>query len=593
MSLTHRFRWLTPLLLCVLCSPSVAGTSRLLSNTSSPQQTLNSFIQASDELIQYWQQEELRTIGAELALAQAIRTMDLSLVPNRTRTVVVMERIILLREIIDRLDSEALKALPKSSSYDFWRFDNTDITITKLTDGERAGQYVFSANTIQQLPRWYRTLQPLPYNSSERLDYYTVFIHSPGPLFPKQFIALLPDKVHILYGPLPLWQWIAVLLLASTCYASIKMSVYLGQRWNQHWAQKNLKWKVGKLISLISCGFILYLTRQVMDQGIWLTGGVYQFITTCFFLAQFYILSWLIMATFKYGAALYAFKRNNGKHVDSSLITVLSRIFGGLTIIILGIYVIEFMGFSISPLLAGIGVGGLAVALAIRPVLENVINGLTLYADGGIKIGELCRYGDKLGTIESIGLRSTRIRTLERSLITIPNSEFANMEIDNLERRDKRRMEHTLRIRPELTQEQLKVLIVSIRRVLLQHPKVEPEPIRVRFCGIGEFAILVNTMCYIHCKDNEEFLSIQEDILFLMAQKIETIGAQLAFSTQYQFAGHLSETDQGLAEEAKQIVENWHTTNNYPFPDFSYEYKHEIKSSTVFPANTSSVNRHG
>lgn len=144
---------------------------------------------------------------------------------------------------------------------------------------------------------------------------------------------------------------------------------------------------------------------------------------------------------------------------------------------------------SISPILAGLGVGGLAVALAIRPVLENVINGLTLYADGGIKIGELCRYGDNLGTIESIGLRSTRIRTLERSLITIPNSEFANMEVDNLERRDKRRMEHVFRFRSELSQDQLRLLLVNVRRVLLQHPMLDEDPVRVRFMGVGNLPI--------------------------------------------------------------------------------------------------------
>lgn len=190
----------------------------------------------------------------------------------------------------------------------------------------------------------------------------------------------------------------------------------------------------------------------------------------------------------------------------------------------------------------------MAVALAIRPVLENVINGLTLYADGGIKIGELCRYGDNLGTIESIGLRSTRIRTLERSLITIPNSEFANMEIDNLERRDKRRMSHRLRLRPELTQDQLKLLVVGIRRLLLQHPKLDEDPVRARFVGVGEFAIHIDILAYIICKDHEEFLAVQEDVMFSVMQQVEAVGAQLAFSNQYQLAQALNPIDDELKE---------------------------------------------
>jgi MscS family membrane protein len=593
MSLSTRLVWILILLLLIGSNQAFAHKPPELANTASPKATVESFLSASNELINYWQQEKLRTNEADRALAQVIRTMDLSMVPNRTRQVVVMERILLLREVLDRFNEDVFDQLPDDTSNEYWRFKNTDISLIKIDSGERAGQYVFSPITIQQLPRWYRIMEPIAYALPDRPNYYQSFIHSPGPLLSKAFIERLPYSAHQLYGPIPLWQWVAVFSVLIICFTALKLSIYLGRKWNQHWEQKNIKWKVGKLISLVSCGFILFITRQVIDQGIWLTGGFYQFLTTCFFLAQFYFTSWLIMALFKYFAALYAYNKHNGKNVDSSLITVLSRIFGGLTIVILGIYVIEYMGFSISPLLAGIGVGGLAVALAIRPVLENVINGLTLYADGGIKIGELCRYGDKLGTIESIGLRSTRIRTLERSLITIPNSEFANMEIDNLERRDKRRMEHTLRVRPELSQSQLKVLIVSIRRLLLQHPETEEEPIRVRFCGVGEFALLINLVCYIRCRDNEEFLSIQEDILFLVTQQIDAVGAQLAFSNQYQLAGKLAATDSELKEKAEQTISQWHDANNYPFPDFSYEYKYEIKNSTVFPAKTAATRKDG
>ena len=235
----------------------------------------------------------------------------------------------------------------------------------------------------------------------------------------------------------------------------------------------------------------------------------------------------------------------------------------------------------------------MAVALAIRPVLENVINGLTLYADGGIKIGELCRYGDNLGTIESIGLRSTRIRTLERSLITIPNSEFANMEIDNLERRDKRRMSHRLRLRSELTQDQLKLLVVGIRRLLLQHPRLDEDPVRARFVGVGEFAIHIDILAYIICKDHEEFLAVQEDVMFSVMQQVEAVGAQLAFSNQYQLTQALNPIDDELKEKATETVNQWLDNNNYPFPDFSYEFKDGIKDSIMYPAKSSAVRANG
>ncbi|MBC7004865.1 mechanosensitive ion channel [Photobacterium sp. BZF1] len=579
----------------MLCSASIfAHSPYSLADTSSPKHTLVNFLYYSEIVIKHWQAESLESKEAKHAYNQAIRTMDLSLVPNRTRTVVMMERIILLREILDRFDSKVLQAAPdheKAQDISYWRFANSDLSIVRLETGNRQGQFVFSANTVQQLSSWYRKMEVMPYALESRTDYYQEFLVTPGPLFSKSLIYSLPDDFVQLYGPLPLWQWFALLGIFVLCKLLIRVSFKLGECWNSYWESRGQHWQFGRLFSMLSAVVILLVTRLVIDNGIWITGIVYQLLSTAFLLWQFFFSAWLIMALFNYIAMLFAYHKHGGKQVDSSLITVLARIFGGLTIAILAIYVVEFMGFSISPIVAGLGVGGLAVALAIRPVLENVINGLTLYADGGIKIGELCRYGDKLGTIESIGLRSTRIRTLERSLITIPNSEFANMEIDNLERRDKRRMEHTFRVRAELTRDQLRLLLVNIRRVLLRHPQLEAEPLRARFMGVGEYGILVNVLAYIRCRDHDEFMAVQEDVLLMVMRQIETVGAQLAFSNQYQFAGKVSAIDEELKEKASSTVKQWHESNNYPFPDFSFEYKYEIKDTIIYPAQSSATRK--
>nr|WP_199458727.1 mechanosensitive ion channel family protein [Vibrio owensii] len=580
--------------LTIFSSLAVSSTALELSDTSSPRQTLASFMRDSSIVIEHWQQESLHLKEAQYAYSQVQRTMDLSMVPNRSRTVVVMEKVILLRELLDRIDPKTLQLAPRldqvaEQGIDHWRFGNTEIVISRQLEGDRSDQFLFSSSTIQSLPRWYRTMSVSPYYEEHRSDYYQEFLISPGPLFSKQFILSLPQSFNRLHGQLPLWQWLAFGGVLILCRLLMKISFILGERWNQRWESRGIKWRTGRLFSLVCVVNLLFLSRWVIDDGIWITGSIYQLFTTLFLLAQFFFVSWLIMAIFNYFADIYAFKKHNGTHVDSSLITVLARIFGGLTIVILGVYVIEFMGFSISPILAGLGVGGLAVALAVRPILENVINGLTLYADGGVKLGEFCRYGDKLGTIESIGLRSTRVRTLERSLITIPNSEFANMEIDNLERRDKRRMDHIIRLRSETTLEQLRVLIVNIRRLLLQHPMIEEEPVRVRLMGIGEYSININMMAYISCRDHEEFMAVQEDILFAMLTQVDSVGAKIAHSTQYQLFDNVSTDNQEQKRKAELVVAQWHEEQAFPFPDFSYEYKFEIKNTIMYPAATSAV----
>ena len=580
--------------LVLFSSFAFSSAEFVLSNTSSPSATLASFMRDSSIVIEHWQQETLDLKEAQYAYSQVLRTMDLSAVPNRSRTVVAMEKIILLRELLDRIDDDIHLSTPNleqatKHNIEHWRFGNTEIVISRQTDGERSDQFLFSSNTIQSLSRWYRSMSSMPYSAQERSDYYQEFLISPGPLFSKQLVASLPSSFTQLHGPLPLWQWVALSGVLVLSWLLMKASFFLGERWNLRWESRGLKWRVGRLFSLVGVVNLLLLARWIIDDGIWITGGVYQLFTTLFLLAQFFFVSWLIMAIFNYFADIYAFKKHEGKHVDSSLITVLARIFGGLTVVILGVYVIEFMGFSISPILAGLGVGGLAVALAIRPILENVINGLTLYADGGVKLGEFCRYGDKLGTIESIGLRSTRVRTLERSLITIPNSEFANMEIDNLERRDKRRMDHVIRLRSETTLEQLRVLIVNIRRLLLQHPMIEADPVRVRLMGVGEYSLNINMMAYISCRDHEEFMAVQEDILFSMLTQVDNVGAKIAHSTQYQLFDKISTDNQEQKRKAEQVVAKWHEEQVFPFPDFSFEYKYEIKDTIMYPAATSAV----
>jgi MscS family membrane protein len=163
------------------------------------------------------------------------------------------------------------------------------------------------------------------------------------------------------------------------------------------------------------------------------------------------------------------------------------------------------------------------------------------------------------------------------------------MEIDNLERRDKRRMDHIIRLRSETTLEQLRVVVVNIRRLLLQHPMIEEEPVRVRLMGVGEYSININMMAYISCRDNEEFMAVQEDILFSMLTQVESVGAKIAHSTQYQLVDVSANDNEEQKRRAEQVVAQWHEEHAFPFPDFSYEYKYEIKNTIMYPSVTSAV----
>lgn len=129
-------------------------------------------------------------------------------------------------------------------------------------------------------------------------------------------------------------------------------------------------------------------------------------------------------------------------------------------------------------IVAGLGVGGLAIALAAQPMIENLIGGMNLFVDKPVRVGDFCKYGGDIGTVETVGIRSTRIRGLDRTITTIPNAVFAKMPIVNLSLRDRMLIMCTISVRYETSPEQLRYLLVRIREMLLGHPRIYPDPAR-------------------------------------------------------------------------------------------------------------------
>jgi MscS family membrane protein len=144
------------------------------------------------------------------------------------------------------------------------------------------------------------------------------------------------------------------------------------------------------------------------------------------------------------------------------------------------------VGFNVTTLMAGLGIGGLAVALAAQKPLENLIGAITLYTSRPVRVGDFCRFGDKIGTVEEVGLRATKVRTLDRTLVNIPNAEFVHLHLDNFTKREKIWYHPRISLRYETTPDQVRYILVEVRKVLYAHPKVLSDPARIRFVGFGE-----------------------------------------------------------------------------------------------------------
>jgi MscS family membrane protein len=190
--------------------------------------------------------------------------------------------------------------------------------------------------------------------------------------------------------------------------------------------------------------------------------------------------------------------------------------------------VLAAWGYNTTTLLAGLGVGGLAVALAAQKTIENLFGGLSVIGDRPVLVGDFCRFGDRVGNVIHIGLRSTRIRTLDRTIVSVPNSQFSTMELENFSARDKMWFHPTLKLRRDTTSDQLGQAVSSLREVLQKNPNVELGSVPVRFINIGDVSYDIEVFAYIRTPDFDEFLKIQQELLLQLMQAVERTGAGFA-----------------------------------------------------------------
>jgi len=241
------------------------------------------------------------------------------------------------------------------------------------------------------------------------------------------------------------------------------------------------------------------------------------------------------------------------------------------------------LGADLLPLLAGLGVGGLAVALAAQRTLANFIGSLILFANKPVKPGDFCRYGDQIGTVEHIGLLSTRIRSLERTIVTVPNAELSEIKLENYAMRDQRLLKTVLQLRYETTPEQMRYILAKLREMLLRHPKVSPDPARVRFVGYGAYSKDVEVFAYLLCQDQNTFLAIQEDVLLRIEDIVNEAGSGFAFPSQTAYLSRDKGLDPGRGDRAKARVQQWRETGRFPFPEFEAKERERLTDTLDYP----------
>ncbi len=191
-----------------------------------------------------------------------------------------------------------------------------------------------------------------------------------------------------------------------------------------------------------------------------------------------------------------------------------------------------FFDVNVSAALAGLGVGGIAVALAAQKTLENIVGGISIIADQAVRVGDVLKVGDTIGTVEEIGLRSTRIRTTDRSMVSIPNAQISNERLEDLSSRDKFWLHPVISLQYETTATQMRSVLEAIRNLLLAHAHVEADSVRVRFLRFGSSSLDIDLFAYIVVSDFDQFLEVQEELLLRIMDAVQAAGTRVALPSQ-------------------------------------------------------------
>jgi MscS family membrane protein len=332
------------------------------------------------------------------------------------------------------------------------------------------------------------------------------------------------------------WRWIALLLAALAIAAVSRLLsrlVLALLRPILHRIAPRLNWSsveafVGPLQLLVGTALFRGAMEAIDPSAI-----VRLFLGRALSLLSILAVAWLCLRVID--AAIPPLRAALGtkrRTITHSVVPLAGRI-GKVIVLVFGVTaVLASWGYDTRTFLAGLGIGGIAIALAAKPTVENFFGGLAVISDHPVFVGDFCKFGESVGTVEDIGLRSTRIRTLDRTLLTVPNAQFSSVTVENFSRQDKMLLHLTLNLRRDTTPDQLRTILLAVEDILKRHPKVETGAVPVRFVGVGTYSLDIEVFVYVLTENGDEFMTIRQDLILRILDGVAAAGTNLALPTQ-------------------------------------------------------------
>jgi MscS family membrane protein len=508
--------------------------------TSSPRETLHTFLASSEEmwaLIRDAGVGKRSDEGLQKLLEfdrRAKRTLDLSEVAPEARKAIADDATVYLYEVLTRIELPRLEEVPGDNEIeggpklDRWTIPHTEITVHRVAEGPRKGEFLFAPETVDRVQEFYERTKDLPYRREPPMEHVSSFLEVYGGWHvPISYVDALPAWMRSVTWGQALWKWIVlVAVLLSTLV--LVFGVYRVSR--RRGRPRSVKRYIANqaVPAMLLGNALLAVTR--LSTEILLIGDVANSLnhtpTTIADLTHAWIAWTLILAA---GEAFLRTPRIGAESLDASLIRLTARLMAIGVATVLIFQGGTAIGLPLVGLVASLSIGGLAVALAAQDTLKNLLGSVMIFMDQPYKVGERIVAGAHDGVVEQIGLRSTRIRQLDGHLTAIPNEKMATMEIENIERRDYIRRKTRLRIANGTPREKLQQALATVRDVLKDHEGMTANrPPRVYFEEFNPDSLSIVMFYWYEPPDYWAFCEFGERINLEIVRRFAEAGIKLA-----------------------------------------------------------------
>lgn len=458
---------------------------------------------------------------ADAEMGRAARTLDMTGVLPAIYERRKIESVLLLNEILDRIELPPADTIPSDGSLASWTIPGTEIRLVKITEGPRAGDYVFSTDTVSRLPEFYAKVRGMPSMTAADLDYFQYYVHSPGGLIPPawfhQIQKWVPIFGHVEIGQQAGWQWLATILMAVLLAFLVLVVSRLAR------IVKNVDTPSTSIIAAFIVPAAIWAAGRVYVKAITeinITGTLFEILDLAAMMLSYIAGAWMVMAV-AMRLAEYAhlwMKGQSQLSIDASLVRTLIRVVGFIGAVGILAQGLTDLGVPLMGVIAGLGIGGLAIALAAQPTIENLIGGVMLYLDRPVRVGDWCEFGEHRGVVEEIGLRSTRIRTRDKTLITVTNADFAKMKITNLSRGDRSIVRLKFNLPYDMPVEKIESLLHELRVFLAGHTVVDDTSASAHLSDLSNSVATVEVAAEIIVQPGQKTSAIREELLLGLAR---------------------------------------------------------------------------